>query len=171
MISRLLSIAVMLLSCAAGTGAAQGARPASSRSAAARDVASARAVYTEVEQAIAAKRLVPRDTTLACDGAPFDVSVTRYADVSGRIRMLSVGAGSDDQSQTTRYYYDAGGRLRFAIATRGAVNGTREDERAWYSPSGGVVRRVSQTTAGLGYPFGEIRAIPNARGWEIDVCR
>jgi hypothetical protein len=129
MISRLLSIAVVLLPCAVGTGAAQTAH-LPSRSAAARDVASARAVYTEVEQAIAAKRLAPRDTTIACDGAPFDVDVTRYTDAGGRIRMLSVEGGSDDQSQTTRYYYDAGGRLRFAFATRGAVNGTREEERA-----------------------------------------
>lgn len=135
-----------------------------------RHVASARAVFTEVESAISRRRLARRDTTITCADTGFDVEVRRYVDGSGRVRSLTLHGGTGDQVETARYFYDSAGRLRFAFATRGAVNGTRQEERVWFSPAGAVARRRTRLTSGPGYPFERIQPVPDARRWRRAAC-
>ena len=135
------------------------------------DVRSARAVYSAVEAGIAANRLQTRDTTVQCDGDRLEFEVTLHTDSAGVVRRLRWQGGSDDSAADTRYYYDAGGRLRFAFAKRGAVNGTQEEERVWYSPSGRVARRDRRLLDGPGYPFAELEVIRTPLDWLRRACR
>lgn len=159
----ILRISVVALAVLLSTGGTIVAQPSVER-----DVASARDVYRQVEQEIAARRLARTDSTVAC--GPFDAEVTRYVDATGRVRRLTVEGGTDDHAETVDYYYDAAGRLRFAFASRGAVIGTSQEERVWYSPSGAVVRRTRRVTAGPGYPFAEIPTLGDPRGWHHVWC-
>jgi len=133
-----------------------------------RDVASARDVYRQVEHEIAARRLARNDSTVAC-GA-LDAEVRRYLDATGRVRKLTVEGGSGDHAETVDYYYDAAGRLRFAFASRGAVNMTHQEERVWYTPAGSAARRTRRVTAGPGYPFGDLSAVPDPGEWHHVWC-
>lgn len=135
-----------------------------------RDVASARAVFAEVRDAIAAGRMVRSDTSVTCDDLPSDVEVRRFAHRSGQVRRLTISGAGEDHVEAVTYFYDAAGQLRFALATRGAVNGTREEERAWYSPAGAVAHRETRRIRGPGYPFESIRAVADAGRWRTAAC-
>ena len=143
---------------------------AAAQKASERDVVSARAVFAEVRDAIAAGRMVRSDTSVTCRDLPSDVEVRRFVDGSGRVRRLTISGAGEDHVEAVTYFYDSAGRLRFALATRSAVNGTREEERAWYSPAGAVAHRETRRIRGPGYPFEHIRAVADARRWRTGAC-
>jgi hypothetical protein len=135
------------------------------------EVATARSVYKWVEAAISARELHRRDTVITCAAGELTDSVTTYRDRAGVVRGLIWSGGTDDQAEQLRYYYDVAGRLRFALATRGAINGTQQAERVYFAESGVVLRRSVRTTHGPGYPFGEVPALQRPADVVNAFCR
>jgi hypothetical protein len=135
------------------------------------EIATDRSAYYRVEAMIGAGELRRRDTVVTCIGSEFADSVTTYRDSANVVRGLIWRGGTDDQAVEMRYYYDPAGRLRFALARRGAVNGTEQEERVYYAESGAVVRRRVHTTHGPGYPFSELPALQRSADLVRELCR
>jgi hypothetical protein len=57
----------------------------------------------------------------------------------------------EDSSWDDNYYYDDAGRLRFVLMTSYAINGTREQHRAYFDESGGLIYHGRQLLKGTGY--------------------
>lgn len=144
--------------------------PRASRSGTEAEVAAVRAVYEEVVQAAAAHRLARRDTTITCDEEDLGTDVTVMTDASGGVRLLSWKGGSDDHGETHRFYYDAAGRLRFLFVSRGAVNGTEQEERVYYAPDRRVVRHLVTLTHGPGYAFARGTPVWRPVEWVRTLC-
>ncbi len=134
------------------------------------EIRAARSVYDWVQAAIGARELRRRDTVIACAGSELTDSVTTYRDSENVVRGLIWRGGTDDQAEQLRYYYDSAGRLRFAVGKRGAVNGTEQEERVYFTESGAVIRRRDRTTHGLGYPFGELPALRRPADLVHEFC-
>lgn len=166
--ARALAAAAMLVCSVSGVAVAQSSR--ATGSATEQEIGAVRAVYQEVMQAIAANRLARRESTVQCDedGWAFDVTVWRDRD--GRVRQLTWEGGSDDHAETRRFYYDSAGRLRFVFATRGAVNGTGEEERVWYAADRRILRRTKRLVQGPGYPVPDVPPIWNPAEWLRNPC-
>lgn len=124
-----------------------------------REVASLQAMVKKVNGEIKRKKLARRDTSLACPGAPLSFDVVLHTDRNNTVRAFDFDGGTSDQSAQTRYIYDADGRLRYAVATRGAVNGTSEREEVFYRLNGSVFHRNYRKLAGPGYTFAAISPI------------
>jgi YD repeat-containing protein len=129
-----------------------------------------RAVYQDVTRAAAAAQLARRDSTVQCSPDDLEQEVTRWTDPAGRIRQLTWAAGSDDHAQTQRFYYDEAGRLRFIFVSRGAVNGTQQEERVYYASDGRLLRRLLTEVHGPGYPFGEAEPVWRPAEWLRRLC-
>ena len=163
-----LAATAMLVASASNGAAAQSSRAASS--ATEQEIGAVRAVYQEVMQAIAANRLTRLDSTVHCDGDGWALDVTVWRDRDRRVRQLTWAGGTDDHAETHRFYYDSAGRLRFVFVTRGAVNGTQEEERVWYAADRRVLRRTKRQVHGPGYPFEEVAPIWNPAAWLGNPC-
>jgi YD repeat-containing protein len=144
--------------------------PAHAQSAAEREIAAVRTVYQAVTRAAAAGELVRRDSTVRCSPDDLGQEVKLWRDARGTIRQLTWEGGTDDHAETLRFYYDGDGRLRFVFATRGAVNGTRQEERVYYAADGRLLRRRATRLAGPGYPFGEVEPIWRPAAWLRRLC-
>jgi hypothetical protein len=123
-----------------------------------------------IDTALTTGRLHQRDTSAVCDdgAVPFDITVHR--DAQGTLRRLHFQGGSGDSFHDVTYYYDARGRLRFAFAKRGAVNGTQEEERVYYSDHGDVLHRDLRRIAGPGWPWDPVDAITDPEAWLRAPC-
>jgi hypothetical protein len=111
---RSIAFVIALTTLAAGGAVAQQRAPDTAAVNAA--VRAAKATYAEVENALKASRLIEADTEVVCDS--LDDYGSRFAflrDSAGVIRLFDWKGGTDDSGLQLRYYYDAGGRLRFAI--------------------------------------------------------
>jgi hypothetical protein len=150
------------------TAAAQSSR--TQGSGAAREMETARAVYREVTRDSAAGVLARRDSVVRCAADDLPLQVTFWTDADGHVRELVWSGGSEDHAETSRYYYDGLARLRFSFTTRGAVNGTRQEERVYYAADGRVLSRRVQRTQGLGYPFADARPIRDPALWLRRLC-
>lgn len=135
-----------------------------------REVRAVRALRGEVERAVGSGKLRRRDTTLECPGAPLAFTVAVYTDRKGRIRRLDLDGGTSDQGALTRYIYDLNGRLRHALATRGAVNGTHEREEVFYRIDGSVLKQETKRLEGPGYMFAPISPITNPAQFVSNPC-
>jgi hypothetical protein len=58
---------------------------------------------------------------------------------------------SGDASRDDRLYYDHSGHLRFVLIFINAVNGTREQLRAYFDESGKLLKQTYRLVKGLGY--------------------
>ena len=58
---------------------------------------------------------------------------------------------SGDASVDVRYYYDHSGHLRFALIATYAVNGTRQQLRAYFDESGKLLKQTNRLLKGPGY--------------------
>jgi hypothetical protein len=134
------------------------------------DIRSIRTIANGIDGAVAAGRLRQRDTSFACDGGSVRFDVTAHVDSLGVIRRIHFEGGTDDSAHELWYYYDRAGRLRFAFAKRGAVNGTQEEERAYYDPRGTVLHRDVRRLDGPGYPWEPIDPIANPKAWLRNPC-
>lgn len=135
-----------------------------------REIRAVRAVYQEVTQAVAANRLTRTQKSVRCHKDDLGEAVTAMTDASGRVRQLTIAAGTDDQAETQRFYYDSAGRLRFIFVTRGAVNGTEEEERIYYASDRRVLRRTRTKLQGPGYFFSPATPIWRPAEWVRDPC-
>lgn len=142
-----------------------------------REVVAIRAVYQEVEAAIAKGSLTRHDSTFECPedtatGAPpGEMSIATYTSADGVIRRLTVLDGGDSFGLTTDHYYDAGGRLRFTYARLNAVNGTHRERRVYWSASGDPLRTLNAKTTGPGYWMPETDPILEPREWIAGACK
>jgi hypothetical protein len=143
---------------------------AQARTGQAREIEAVRVVYREVEAAITAGRYTRRDSTVSCPGDPPGMRVSWWLDSARRIRQLRWSGGSDDHSETQRSYFDRAGRLRFVLATRGAVNGTQQEERVYFAASGREVHRLLRRERGPGYPFAAVTPVRDPARWLRQVC-
>jgi len=135
-----------------------------------REIAAARAVYQDVLRAASSGQLARRDSTIGCSPDDLEEEVTRWIDSAGRIRQLTWVAGSDDHAETHRFYYDGSGRLRFIFVSRGAVNGTQQEERVYYAADGRLLRRRRTLVEGPGYPFAEAQPVWRPDEWLRRLC-
>ena len=134
------------------------------------EIQAVRAVYQEVVQAAAANRLTRLEKSVRCHKDDFGEDVTSWTDASGRVRRLTISGGTDDHVQTHRFYYDGAGRLRFIFVSRGAVNGTQEEERIYYAADRRVLRRAKTELHGPGYFFVEAAPIWRPAEWLQSPC-
>jgi hypothetical protein len=134
------------------------------------DTAASNSVHRAVQREVDGGRLMHRDTTIACTEDEPEIGVRLLVDDAGRIRRLVINGDTGDHGDETAYDYDLGGTLRYASAERGAINGTEQEERVWYSSTGAVLLRRRRITHGPGYPFGQIQTIPDARRWRASLC-
>ncbi len=135
-----------------------------------REVSAVRAVYGEVVRAVDSRELARRDTTFACSEDDLGQTVSIWAGRDSTVRRLMWAWGTDDHAETHWFYYDRTGHLRFQLITFGAVNGTLQEERYYYSADGRVVRHLTQRTRGPGYPFRAGRPIWNPGEWLRTLC-
>lgn len=134
-----------------------------------REIAAVRTVYQDVTGAAASGQLARRDSTVQCPD-DLEQEVTRWTDPSGRIRQLTWVAGTDDHSETHRFYYDGSGRLRFIFVSFGAVNGTGQEERVYYAADGRLLRRRKTRIHGPGYPFADAEPVWRPEEWLRRLC-
>ena len=135
------------------------------------DIRSIRSIVNGVDSALARGRLRQRDTSVACDEGEVRFDIMSHVDSVSTIRRIHFEGGTGDSAHELWYYYDRNGRLRFAFAKRGAVNGTQAEERAYYDTAGRVLHRDVRLLEGPGYPWDSIDAITAPREWLRNPCR
>jgi hypothetical protein len=72
-------------------------------------------------------------------------------DSKATIRWYQHYQEGEDSSWDDNYYYDDAGRLRFALMTSYAANGTREQHRAYFDESGRLIYHGRRLLKGPGY--------------------
>jgi hypothetical protein len=72
-------------------------------------------------------------------------------DSKGTVRWYQHYQEGEDSSWDDNYYYDDAGRLRFVLMTSYAINGTREQHRAYFDESGGLIYHGRRLLKGSGY--------------------
>ena len=83
-------------------------------------------------------------------------------DSKGTVRWYQHYQEGEDSSWDDNYYYDDAGRLRFAIMTSYAINGTREQHRAYFDESGSLIYHGRRLLKGPGYfgpPVEDLKAL------------
>ena len=92
---------------------------------------------------------------------PFGIDVTVVRDQRGGIRKYVKVSGTDDSAYTLEHQYDDRGRLRFALATAGAVNKSYETYRLYFAEDGREIWR-DVSSSGPGYTFMRPPEFPDA---------
>lgn len=72
-------------------------------------------------------------------------------DSKGTVRWYQHYQEGEDSSWDDNYYYDDAGRLRFVLMTSYAINGTREQHRAYFDESGRLLYHGRRLLKGPGY--------------------
>jgi hypothetical protein len=72
-------------------------------------------------------------------------------DSKGTVRWYQHYQEGEDSSWDDNYYYDDAGRLRFVLMTSYAINGTREQHRAYFDESGRLIYHGRRLLKGTGY--------------------
>ena len=72
-------------------------------------------------------------------------------DSKGTVRWYQHYQEGEDSSWDDNYYYDDAGRLRFALMTSYAANGTREQHRAYFDENGRLIHHGRRLLKGPGY--------------------
>jgi hypothetical protein len=72
-------------------------------------------------------------------------------DSKGTVRWYQHYQEGEDSSWDDNYYYDDAGRLRFALMTYYAANGTRQQHRAYFDESGRLIYHGRRLLKGPGY--------------------
>ena len=72
-------------------------------------------------------------------------------DSKGTVRWYQHYQEGEDSSWDDNYYYDDAGRLRFVLMTSYAINGTREQHRAYFDESGRLIYHGRRLLKGVGY--------------------
>ena len=72
-------------------------------------------------------------------------------DSKGTVRWYQHYQEGEDSSWDNNYYYDEAGRLQFVLMTSYAINGTREQHRAYFDESGRLIYHGRRLLKGPGY--------------------
>jgi predicted SPOUT superfamily RNA methylase MTH1 len=72
-------------------------------------------------------------------------------DSKGTVRWYQHYHEGEDSSWDDNFYYDDAGRLRFVIMTSYAINGTRQQHRAYFDESGSLIYHGRRLLKGTGY--------------------
>jgi outer membrane protein assembly factor BamB len=72
-------------------------------------------------------------------------------DAKGTVRWYQHYQEGEDSSWDDNYYYDDAGKLRFVLMTSYAINGTREQHRAYFDESGHLLYHGRRLLKGPGY--------------------
>ena len=72
-------------------------------------------------------------------------------DSKGAVRWYQHYQEGEDSSWDNNYYYDDAGRLRFVLMTSYAINGTREQHRAYFDENGALIYHSRRVLKGPGY--------------------
>jgi hypothetical protein len=72
-------------------------------------------------------------------------------DSKGIVRWYQHYQEGEDSSWDDNYYYDDAGRLRFVLMTSYAINGTREQHRAYFDESDRLIYHGRRLLKGQGY--------------------
>jgi hypothetical protein len=129
-----------------------------------------RKIYQGIESAIRAGALHRVDTTFSCDSESLDYDAHLYADSSGAIRRLDIDVGTEDHGEKWSFYYDAQKRLRFALAKRGAVVGSEQEERVYYAEDRKLLARRISWQHGPHYWFAKLDPVWDPREWKKAAC-
>ena len=70
---------------------------------------------------------------------------------NGTVRWYQHYQEGEDSSWDDNYYYDDAGRLRFVLMTSYAINGTREQHRAYFDENGALIYHGRRLLKGTGY--------------------
>ena len=70
---------------------------------------------------------------------------------NGTVRWYQHYQEGEDSSWDDNYYYDDAGRLRFVLMTSYAINGTREQHRAYFDENGALIYHGRRLLKGPGY--------------------
>ena len=115
-----------------------------------------RRVFQEVETLRETERLRRKRRTFSdCLAYKDDLARTLFTDASGKPRLYTREAGSDDSAITIKSYYDTQARLRFLVVDAGAVNATSMRIRVYFDEEGHSLWEQREVVAGPGYPFPE----------------
>jgi hypothetical protein len=82
-------------------------------------------------------------------------------DSKGNVRWYQHYEEGEDSSWDDNYYYDDAGRLRFVLMTCYAINGTREQHRAYFDESGRLIYHGRHLLKGPGYFGPPVEALEN----------
>ena len=104
-----------------------------------------RAIFTEVEQGIKAKRLIKLSIGPA--------GVQAWGLDEGHTRKLSLEHGSEDAMVLLDHYYDPAGVLRFVFGRANAVNGTQVEYRLYFNVRSELIWENRRQITGPGYTF------------------
>lgn len=105
------------------------------------------------------------------DGGVRSFTATLYIDSDYRIRKYIFKGGSDDSVINNEYYYSVTGKNRFTFRRLGAINGTRLEQRIYFSEEGQKLYEDYRLLAGPGYPFGsEDKYIPDPERDFLTFC-
>lgn len=80
-------------------------------------------------------------------GHPYALARRSDLDEKGRIRKYTEISGTDDSAYKLEHHFDEQGRLRFCLATAGAVNGASLEVRLYFTEDGARLwldRRTSE---------------------------
>ncbi len=135
------------------------------------EVVASRAIADTVDRAAAANLMIRHDTTATCNSGAVQFKIIVLRDSANLVRKIHLEGGTDDSAHDISYYYDSGGHLRYVFALRGAVNGTRQTEMAYYSAAGVLLRRDVHRIHGPGYPWPPPDAITNVDQWLANPCQ
>jgi hypothetical protein len=72
-------------------------------------------------------------------------------DSKGNVRWYQHYQEGEDSSWDNNFYYDDAGRLRFVLMTSYAINGTREQHRAYFDEGGRLLYHGRHLLKGTGY--------------------
>jgi len=73
------------------------------------------------------------------------------SDAKQTVRWYQHYQEGEDSSWDNNYYYDDAGKLRFVLMTSYAINGTREQHRAYFDESGRLLYHGRKLLKGPGY--------------------
>ncbi len=167
-------VAGQLLFLAAAFASAAGLAQAQDTAAASADhgqLTAIRAIVSSTDRAVAARTWAERDTAASCNGGAVQFDIAVHFDRAHVVRRIHLKGGTGDSAHEVTYYYDPRGRLRFILAKRGAVNGTQEEERSYFSSRGALILRNVRRLAGPGWAWQPADAITDPASWLANPCQ
>lgn len=124
--------------------------------------------------AMSAKPLARHESSIR-DGVAVDSGLAEVRQIyqaieAGAIRRLDIGLGTEDHAEEWLFYYDTSRRLRFALAKRGAVIGSQQEERVYYAKDRTMLARRVRWLHDPHYAFSLLAPVWNPAAWRKAAC-
>lgn len=118
------------------------------------DIVEVRSLYEKLQKEKEAGTLKESKRVFDTAYCPYEDAVRiLLRDHQGRARIYYYDGGSEDSMVTSEMFYDEAGQLRFALLHGGAVNGTKVEDRFYFSKTGTKLWENEKLLEGEGYPF------------------